>query len=157
MPRLSPQEKYQALIDGEADALYEQMGDVRSFVEAKQLRPILLFGRAQPGTAGGVPTSGELGLGNGFDQFRAFVVKAGTDPQVVAAMAKAIEHIGTSPAFKAFLEKQFASRDSFVAIKGARTVMERDLLQMKQVVESLPMHSQYLFEDKAPDELPAQY
>jgi tripartite-type tricarboxylate transporter receptor subunit TctC len=79
VPRLSPKDKYQALIDGEADAIYEQLGDVRSFVEAKQLRPILVFSRAQPGAAsGGVPTSVELGLGNGLEQFRAFVVKAGT-------------------------------------------------------------------------------
>ena len=158
LPRLSPQDKYQALIDGEADALYEQLGDVRSFVEAKQLRPILMFNRAQPGGAnGGVPTSGELGLGNGLEQFRAFVVKAGTSPQAVEALATAFERIGTSPEFTDFLEKQFAASDSFVAVKGARTFMERDLAQMKQVVDGLPMHAQYLFEDKLPQELPAGF
>ena len=158
VPRLSPQEKYQALVNGEADALYEQLGDVRSFVEAKQLRPILMFSRAQPGVAsGGVPTSGELGLGNGLEQFRAFVVKAGTNPQAVAALATAFEHIGTSPEFKAFLEKQFAASDSFVAVKGARTFMDRDLAQMKQVVDGLPMHAQYLFDDKPAQELPTGY
>ena len=158
VPRLSPQEKYQALVNGEADALYEQMGDVRSFVEAKQLRPILMFSRAQAGvTSGGVPTSGELGLGNGLDQFRAFVVKVGTSPQTVAALATAFEQIGTSPEFKAFLDKQFAAGDSFVAVKDARTIMERDLSRMKQVVDGLPMHAQYLFEDKEPGELPAQF
>ena len=158
VPRLSPQDKYQALIDGEADALYEQLGDVRSFVEAKQLRPILMFNRAQPGVAnGGVPTSGELGLGNGLEQFRAFVVKAGTSPQAVAALATAFERIGTSPEFTDFLEKQFAASDSFVAVKGARTFMERDLARMKQVVDGLPMHAQYLFDDKPPQELPTGF
>ena len=155
VPRLSPQDKYQALINGEADALYEQLGDVRSFIDAKQLRPILTFSRAQPGAAsGGVPTSGELGLGNGLEQFRAFVVKAGTSPQAVAALATAFERIGASTDFKGFLEKQFAASDSFVAVKGARTFMERDLAQMKQVVDGLPMHAQYLFDDKLPQELP---
>ncbi len=155
VPRLSPQEKYQALVNGEADALYEQMGDVRSFVESKQMRPILIFNRAQPGNAnGGIPTSGELGLGNGLEQFRAFVVKAGTSPQVVAALAAAFEHIGTSPDFKSFLDKQVAEVDSFVALKEARTVMERDLIRMKQVVEGLPMHAQHLFDNKSTGELP---
>jgi len=158
VPRLSPQDKYQALVDDEADALYEQLGDVRSFVEAKQLRPILTFSQAQPGAAsGGVPTSGELGLGNGLEQFRAFVVKAGTNPQAVAALATAFERIGTSPEFKVFLEKQFAASDSFVAVKGARIVMEHDLAQMKQVVNGLPMHAQYLFDDKPPQELPTGF
>ena len=158
VPRLSPQEKYQALVDGEADAVYEQLGDMRNFVEAKQLRPILMFAKAQPAAgSGGVPTSGELGLGNGLDQFRAFVVKAGTSPQAIAALAAAFERIGASPEFKAFLEKQFAAGDSFVAVKGARAFMDRDLAQMKQVVDGLPMHAQYLFDDKPPQELPTGY
>lgn len=158
VPRLSPQDRYQALVDGEADALYEQLGDVHSLVETKQLRPILVFSRAQSGTAsGGVPTSGDLGLGNGLDQFRAFVVKAGTNPQVVAELATAFERIGTSPSFKIFLDKQFAASDSFVTIKEARTFMDRDLARMKQVVDGLPMHAQYLFDDKLPQELPAGF
>jgi len=155
VPRLSPKERYQALVDGEADALYDQLGDVSSFVEAKQLRPILMFGRAQPGTASsGVPTSGELGLGNGLEQFRAIVVKAGTNPQTVAALAAAFERIATSPGYKGFLEKQFAASDSFVAVKEARVFMDRDFAKMKQVVDGLEMHAQYLFDDKLQQELP---
>lgn len=158
VPRSSPQDRYQALIDGEADALYEQMGDVRSFVEAKKLHPILSFTKAQSGVASsGVPTTGELGLGNGLEQFRAFVVKAGTSPQVVAALAKAFERIGTSPDFKSFLEKQVAATDSFVAVTGARAFMDRDLARMKLVVDSLPLHAQYLFHDKPHAELPVGF
>ena len=158
VPRSSPKERYQALVDGAADALYEQLGDVHSFVEAKQLRPILVFSRAQPGGASdGIPTSVELGLGNGLEQFRVFVVKAGTNPQTVAALATAFERIGTSPDYKDFLKKQFAASDSFVAIKGARTSMDRDLALMKEVVGKLPMHAQYLFEDEQPQELPAGF
>ena len=55
------------------------------------------------------------------------------------------------------LEKQFAASDSFVAVKGARTFMEHDLAQMKQVVDALPMHAQYLFDDKPAQELPTGY
>ena len=155
VPRFSPKDKYQALIDGEADALYEQLGDVRSLVDGKLLRPILTFSRAQPGAAsGGVPTSGELGLGNGLEQFRAFVVKAGTNPQEIAALAAAFERIGTSPEFKGFLVKQSAASDSFVAIKESRTYMEHDLAQMKKAVDGLPMHAQFLFDDKLQKEPP---
>ena len=158
VPRSSPQDRYQALVDGEADALYEQLGDVRSFVDAKQLRPILKFNRAQPGAASdGVPTSGELGLGNGLEQFRAFVVKAGTNPETVAALATAFERIGTSPEFPGFLKNQHAASDSFVAVKGARVSMDRDLAQMKQVVDGLPMHAQYLFEDVHQQETPVGF
>ena len=157
VPFNSPQERYQALVNGEADAMYEQLGDVRRFIDAKQIRPVLVFGKAPSATAAGVPASGELGLGNGLDQFRAIVVKAGTPAPVVTALAEAFERIGKSPEFKSFLDQQIAASDSFVAPGGARAFMERELAQMKQVVDRLPMHSQYLFADKDPQELPAQY
>ena len=158
IPLLSPQDRYQALVNGEADAVYEQLGDMRSFVEAKQVRPILTFSRAPSGAAGSsVPTSGELGLGNGLEQFRAFVVKAGTDPKTVAVLATAFERIGTSPEFNAFLEKQFAASDSFVAVQEARTFMERDLTKMKEVVNGLPMHAQYLFSDEQQQQMPTGF
>ncbi len=158
VPLANPQERYQALLSGHADALYEQPGDVRSFVEAGQMRPILIFSHAHSAAAShGVPTSGELGLGNGLPQFRAIVVKAGTDPQVVSALAEAFAHAGESPEFKAFLEMQFASGDSFVAASGARTFMQRELTQMKEVVQGLPMHARFLFDDKEPEVLPAQF
>lgn len=158
LPLANPQERYQAVLNGQADALYEQPGDVRSLIEAGQLRPILMFGPAQSAAAsGGVPTSGELGLGNGLAQFRALVVKAGTDPQVVSALAEAYARAGASPEFKAFLEKQLAAGDSFVAASGARAFMQRELTQMKQVVDGLPMHARHLFDDKDPEELPTQF
>ena len=86
-----------------------------------------------------------------------FENEAGTNPEAVAALAAALERIGKSPEFKGFLDKQFAASDSFIALKGARAFMERDLGQMKQVVDGLPMHAQYLFDDKHPDELPVGY
>ena len=161
LPLANPQERYQAVLNGQADALYEQPGDVRSLVEAGQIRPVLMFGAAPSngsnGANGGVPTSGELGLGNGQAQFRAFVVKAGTDPKLVAALAEAYARAGASPEFKAFLDTQLAAGDSFVAASGAQAYMQRELMQMKQVVQGLPMHAQHLFDDKAPQELPAQF
>ena len=137
--------------------MYEQIGDVRSFLDAGQLRPILMFSAASPAAGSAVPTSGQLGLGNGVPQFRAFVVKAGTPAAVVSGLAAAIERIATSADYKTFLETQTAAGDSFIAAGGARSFMDRELAQMQQVVQGLPMHAQYLFSDKEPGELPDQY
>jgi len=40
-----------------------------------------------------VPSSQELGLGQGFDQFRAIVVRAGTDPSRVKLLSEALEKV----------------------------------------------------------------
>ena len=158
MPKASPKERFDALASGEADLLYEQAGDVHDFVAAGRLRPILQFGPPQGAVAtGGVPVSGDLGLGNGLRQFRAFVVKAGTSPQALAALTATVERIGGSAEFKTFLDRQFAARDSYVPAQAAPGFMERELVQMKKIVDGLPMHAQYLFDDLEPGELPAQF
>ena len=147
VPLANPKQRYQAVLNGQADALYEQPGDVRTFVAARQMRPILTFSAAQPGGANaGVPTSGELGLGNGFPQFRAIVVKAGTDPRVVSALADAFTRAAAAPKFKSFLETELAAADSFISAEGARAFIQGELTQMKEVVGGMPLRAQQLEE-----------
>lgn len=160
VPQSSPDERYRAVVEDRADAIYEQLGDVRSLVEAGKLRPILMFSNVlrAPGALG-VPTSREVGLGDGLPQFRAFVVKAGTDPAVVARLASALERMSTSPQYKAFLENQLADSESFIGFNGARAFLDRELVRMKQTVDALPMHAQYMFDELKESfaDLPAQF
>src|SRR5436853_327885 len=44
VPFSKPSERYVSILGGHADALYEQAGDVGSFLHGKQMRPILMFG-----------------------------------------------------------------------------------------------------------------
>lgn len=152
----SPQERVRAVVHGEADAVYEQLGDMKTFVDAGQFRPILSFGPLPMGSAS-VPTVKEVGLGEGIPQFRAFVVKNGTDPQTVAALAAALERIAGSAEYRSFLQQQHAAGDSFMPASAARTFLDRELGHMRKVVQGLPMHSQYLFGDLDVDELPPQF
>ncbi len=159
VPRSSPQDRVDAVVHGDADAVYEQLGDMRTFVDAGQFRPILAFGpmAATNGAAAGVPTFRDAGFGEGTSQFRAFVVKSGTDPQTVAALAAALERIAGSSEYRAFLQQQRAAGDSFMPGSGARAYLERELGQMQKTVQGLPMHSQYLFDELGPQELPTQF
>lgn len=159
VPRASPGDRYQAVVQDQADAIYEQLGDVRSFVEAGQLRPILMFSNVlRAHGVPGVPTSREVGIGDGLPQFRAFVVKAGTDPTVIARLAGALERISASPDYRTFLDKQHADPASFVGFGGARAFLDRELARMKRVVDALPMHAQYLYDELKDDsDLPPQF
>ena len=152
LPIDNPQERYQALLEGSADALYEQPGDVRNFIDAGRMRPIMMFSAARSQDFKDVPTSGELGMGTGLIQFRALVVKAGTDPQIVRRLVDSIARIASAPEFKSFLSRQFATADSFVAADGARTFMRRQMDEMKQVVEELPLHARFPLDNKHRDE-----
>ena len=56
VPFAKPGERYAAVVGGNADLLYEQAGDVRSFLEAGQLKPVIHFAKAR-GDFPDVPTA----------------------------------------------------------------------------------------------------
>src|SRR6478736_10428511 len=43
VPFANPGERYTAVLGGHADLLYEQLGDVRSFLDSKQIQPVIIF------------------------------------------------------------------------------------------------------------------
>lgn len=57
-----PTERYAALLGSHADALFEQPGDVRQFLEAKQMKPILTVLKEAPSAFADVPSLKEAGL-----------------------------------------------------------------------------------------------
>ena len=152
LPLDNPEERYQALLDGAADALYEQPGDVRKFMEAAKMRPLLMFGVSREPEFKDVPASAEVGMGNGLPQFRAVVVKAGTDPRIVKALAEAFARIATMPEFKSFLAHQFAAPASFVGADNAQAFMQSQIDEMKKVVVGMPLHAQFPIKDRHQDE-----
>src|SRR5262249_26151644 len=90
VPFPKPGERYSAILGGHAEVLYEQIGDVRSFVDGKQMKPVILFAEKRDPAFADVPTSVELGHKVTLPQFRAIVVKAGTDSKIVKVLADAM-------------------------------------------------------------------
>ncbi len=62
VPYPKPGERYAAVVGGHAEVLYEQAGDVKSFLEAKQLKPLIIFAEKRHPAFPDVPASKELGL-----------------------------------------------------------------------------------------------
>jgi len=57
-----PTERYAALLGSQVDALFEQPGDVRQFLQAKQMKPILTVLKEAPKAFAAVPSLKEAGL-----------------------------------------------------------------------------------------------
>ena len=117
IPFPEPGLRYSSVVGGQSDVLYEQAGDVRSFIDGKQIRPVLFFSKT-PVTAvpafPNVPYSGKLGYNVFLTQFRAIVVRAGTDPKIVKTLSDAFATFARSKEFVAYLKQQYAAPDSFV-------------------------------------------
>ena len=114
VPFPKPGERYSAILGGHADVLYEQIGDVRNFVDNKQMKPVIMFAEKRDPNFPDVPTSVELGHKVTLPQFRAIVVKAGTDAKIVKKLADALAEAAKDPEYVAYLKEQYADPNSFV-------------------------------------------
>ena len=132
VPFSKPGERYVSVLGGHADVLYEQAGDVGKFLREGQMKPILAFGTERLPAFKDVPTSHELGFKVALPQFRSIVVKAGTPPERVKILSEALAKVAQSPEYKAFLEEQFASPDSFEDASTAPEFVKQQLEDMKQ-------------------------
>jgi tripartite-type tricarboxylate transporter receptor subunit TctC len=136
-----PSERYTAVIAGHTDLLYEQPGDVKSFLSNKQIRPLIYFYDKPFAPFSDTPASAKLGYDISLPQVRIFVVRKGTDPKQVKVLEDALAKVAASAQYKDFLKTQYGDPDSYLPgdqafkfldgwLKDARAIMK--LTGMKQ-------------------------
>lgn len=130
VPFSKPSERYVSILGGHADALYEQAGDVGSFLNG-QMRPLMVFGSERFAAFKDVPSSKEAGYDIALPQFRAVVVRAGTPPDRVKILSDALAKAAATDEYKAFLKEQFADEKSFLPAEAAGPFIARQLDDMK--------------------------
>ena len=135
VPFASPGERYASILGGHADVLVEQAGDVRSFLDSKQIRPIVFFSDAPQVGYPEVPLAKSHGFPLVISQFRAVVMRTGTDAAQVATMAAALEKVARSAEFKKYLEDELAFADSFIPAAQTAAFFEREF---KLIESNLP-------------------
>lgn len=132
VPFAKPAERYTAILGGHADVLYEQLGDVKSFLESKQMRPVIVFADARFPAYKDVPVGKEVGHDIVINQFRAIVMKAGTDPKRVQAVSDALAKIAKTDDYRSWLKDQYAEEESFIPASGAAAFMKTELQTMRK-------------------------
>jgi tripartite-type tricarboxylate transporter receptor subunit TctC len=132
VPFAKPGERYTAIIGGHADILYEQLGDVKSFLVSKKMRPVILFAESRFPVFGDVPSSKELGYDIIINQFRAVMMRAETDPARVKVISDALAKAAATDDYKAYLVDQYADPASFIPAAGALAFLKSELGKMRQ-------------------------
>ena len=138
VPYAKPSERYTSILGGHADLLYEQAGDVRNFVDTKQIHPLILFYGSKVADFPNVPVSTSLGHNITLPQFRVILVKAGTDPAQVKLLSDALTKAAASADFKAYLKEQYADDASFVPASESIRYMQAWLEDAKKIIASIP-------------------
>ena len=134
VPFSKPSERYVSILGGHADALYEQAGDVGSFLNNKQMRPLMIFGKERLPAFKDVPSSFELGYQVALPQFRAIVVRAGTPPERVKIVSDALAKVAATPDYKKFLQDQYAEEKSFIDASRSSQFLVDQLDDMKRAM-----------------------
>jgi len=131
VPYSKPSERYVSVIGGHVDALYEQAGDTRQFIDNKQIRPVIIFAKNRLPAFPDVPTSVELGYDITLPQFRSYVVKAGTPPDRVKILSDVLAKCAATDEYKKFLQEQYADPQSFIPADRAGEFLKQQIADMK--------------------------
>ena len=103
-----PAERYGALIGGQVDVLFEQPGDVRSFLDSGTMKPVLTFLNERPGVFADVPTHREAGADfDSLTRFRGFYVKKGVPQDRLAFLQAACKAGFSEESYDAFNRKKY--------------------------------------------------
>ncbi|MBU3931470.1 MAG: tripartite tricarboxylate transporter substrate binding protein [Pseudomonadota bacterium] len=100
-------ETHAAVLGGHIDVLHEEPGVIMSLIEAKKLRPLIVFTEKRLPVSWGadVPTARELGYDITMGRWRGLAVKKGTPPEIVNWLAAVLEKAMKDPAYSEIAKK----------------------------------------------------
>ena len=134
VPFPKPGERYAAVLGNQVDIMCDPNGNVRRYVEAGQIRPLIVFSKKRVPEVPNAPTASELGYKVSVSEWRAFVVKAGTDPGKVQYLSEALARVYRTPGFQEFLKSTWSEPDSFVGYKDMPAFMQAKEQEMRTLL-----------------------
>jgi len=114
LPVPKPGERYASTLGGHSEVLYEQAGDIKQYLDAKQLRPLIIFAHKRHPAFPDIPCSVELGFDLTLPQFRSIVAKAGVVPDRIKILAAAFKKAMDTPEWKKFADDQYLDPESYM-------------------------------------------
>ncbi len=114
LPIPQPGERYASTLGGHSEVLYEQAGDIKQYLEAKQLRPLIVFSQKRFPAFPDLPCSIELGYDITLPQFRSIVAKKGVSSDRVKILAEAFKKAMDTPEWKKFAQDQYLDPESYI-------------------------------------------
>ena len=131
--------RYGALLGGQVDALYEQPGDVRKFLDSGDFKPILTIFNDRPDVFADVPTHREMGMD--FEpllRFRGFYVHKDAPKDRVEWLKWAFQRGYCEDSYQKFNESKFMTViDSYRDTEGSITLINATIPQYREVYKQM--------------------
>ena len=131
--------RYGALLGGQVDALYEQPGDVRKFLDSGDFKPILTIFNDRPSVFADVPTHREMGMD--FEpllRFRGFYVHKDAPKDRVEWLKWAFQRGYCEDSYQKFNESKFMTViDSYRDTEGSIALINATIPQYREVYKQM--------------------
>ena len=131
--------RYGALLGGQVDALFEQPGDVRKFMDAKKFKPIITILKKRVAAFPDVPSLTDVGLKfEPLFRFRGFYVKAGAPAERVKWLQWAFQKAFCVDSYQAFNTKKYMTLiESFRDTAGSVKLIDQTVEQYREVYKKM--------------------
>ena len=131
--------RYGALLGGQVDALFEQPGDVRKFLDSGDFKPILTIFNERPGVFSDVPTHMEMGMD--FEpllRFRGFYVHKDAPKDRVKWLQWAFQRGYCEDSYQKFNESKFMTViNSYRDTAGSIELINATIPQYREVYKQM--------------------
>lgn len=139
LPIPKPSERYASTLGGHSEILYEQAGDIKQYLEAKQLRPLIIFAHKRHPAFPQIPSSAELGFDITLPQFRSIIAKAGTPPDRTRVLAEGFEKALETQEYKKFAGEWFFAPDSYLGPDKFPSWVTSEMETMRKFMKTFGM------------------
>ena len=131
--------RYLALERGYVDALFEQPGDVSSFLDSGKFKPILTFLNSRPAAFPDVPSLKDIGMDiRPLMRYRGYYVHKDAPPKRVEWLKWAFQKAFSDEQYQAFNKKKFMDLvDSYRDTEGARKLIKENIDIYRQTYKDL--------------------
>ena len=131
--------RYGALAGGQVDALFEQPGDVRKFLDAGKFKPILTILKERPSAFADVPSLTDAGLDfEPLYRFRGFYVHKDAPAERVEWLKWAFQKAYCQPSYQKYNESKFMTLiESFRDTEGSKELIKTTVGQYRDVYKQM--------------------
>jgi tripartite-type tricarboxylate transporter receptor subunit TctC len=138
VPFSEPSERYAALLGGQVDVLYEQLGDVKQYLDSGDFEPVILISDGAVEGFEDVPTAEDLGLPSEvvLPQFRGIVVSSNTSDEIVEALSDACGAAVETEQMSEFQSQVYAADDSYQPADEFQSFLEEQESLIAEQLES---------------------
>lgn len=131
-------ETHAAVLGGHIDVLHEEPGVIMSLIEAKKLRPLIIFTEKRVEKFPDVPTGRELGYDITMGRWRGLCVKKGTPQEIIDYLAAVFKKAANHSSYKSIAHASLLDlREGWKGPKEYGKFWDEEYVNYKEIFDEL--------------------